>query len=61
MRSPERLDLGRLVDVAVWLIVALIAWRFLAAARHEWWREGFRAGFNAAPIGARRATQEVHA
>jgi hypothetical protein len=59
MRSLERLDLDRLVDGAVWLIVALVAWRFLSAARLDSWREGFRAGFNAAPIGARRTPQEV--
>ncbi len=56
----ERPHVDGLLDLACWVIVAVIAWRFLSAARLDAWREGFRAGFNAAPISARRVTQEVH-
>lgn len=55
----DRLTADKLADLGVWAIVALIAWRIYRASSLESWRDGFRAGFNAAPIGARAKQQEV--
>jgi hypothetical protein len=54
----SRWNPDRLADLATWTILALIAWRIYRASRLESWRDGFRAGFNAAPIGARAKTNE---
>ena len=55
----NRPSVDDLADLVAWAIVALLAWRVYRASRLDSWRDGFRAGFNAAPIGARRAQQEV--
>lgn len=56
MRRP---DLETLADLLVWGVFIAIGWSIYRASRRDSWREGFRAGFNAAPISARRERQEV--
>ncbi len=55
MRRP---DLETLADVAVFAVFVAISWSVYRASKRDSWREGFRAGFNAAPVGARRQPQK---